>query len=121
GWYSLRWQIELFFKEMKSDLGMCQYKLGVFRRVVGWVNLSVAAFCYLEWYRWHQHQEATGKDKPFWQRLRTAGLKEKVRQQAQRVEIETLLGLAGTAPGRERLRRSFPGGSLLGRGYYANG
>ena len=67
---------------------MCQYKLGPFARVVGWVNLAMVAFCYLEWYRWQQQQEATGKDKPFWQRLRTAGLKEKVRQQVQRAELE---------------------------------
>ena len=80
---------------MKSELGMCQYKLGPFRRVEGWVNLSVVAFCYLEWYRWGKQQEANGKDKPFWQRLRTAGLKEKIRQQVQRAEIETLLALAG--------------------------
>ena len=72
GWYSLRWQMELFFKEMKSELGMCQYKLGPFERVVGWVNLSVVAYCYLEWYRQQKQQEATGKDKPYWQRLRTA-------------------------------------------------
>ena len=24
--YGLRWQMELFFKEMKSQLGMCQYQ-----------------------------------------------------------------------------------------------
>jgi hypothetical protein len=102
-WYSLRWQVELYFREMKSELGMCQYKLGPFRRVVGWVNLSVAAFCYLEWYRWQQQQAAAPRDKPFWQRLRTAGLKEKVRQQVQRAELEALLRVAGSEHGRERL------------------
>jgi hypothetical protein len=103
-WYSLRWQIELFFKEMKSDLGMCQYKLGLFRRVQGWLNLSLVAFCYLEWSRQQEHQRANGKDKPFWQRLRTAGLKEKMRQQVQRTEIESLLGLADSEEGRARLK-----------------
>ncbi len=83
---------------------MCQYKLGPFARVVGWVNLSVVSFCYLEWYRWQQQQEATGKDKPFWQRLRTAGLKEKVRQQVQRAELEALLCLAAADDGQQRLR-----------------
>jgi hypothetical protein len=102
-WFSLRWQIELFFKEMKSDLGMCQYKLGPFARVVGWVNLSVVSFCYLEWYRWHKEKEARGKEKPFWQRLRTAGLKEKIRQQVQRADIEALLGLAAADDGQQRL------------------
>jgi hypothetical protein len=103
-WFSLRWQIELFFKEMKSELGMCQYKLGLFERVVNWVNLSVVSFCYLEWYRWAKHQEANGKEKGFWQRLRTAGLKEKVRQQVQRGELEALLCLAGADDGQQRLR-----------------
>jgi hypothetical protein len=102
-WYEVRGVQELYFREMKSELGMCQYKLGPFRRVVGWVNSSVAAFCYLEWYRWQQQQAAAPRDKPFWQRLRTAGLKEKVRQQVQRAELEALLRVAGSEHGRERL------------------
>jgi hypothetical protein len=96
-WYSLRWQIELFFKECKSELGMCQYKLatGPFARAVAWVDLAVVAFCYLEWYRYHKQQEAVGKDKSFWQRLRCSALKEKIRQAVQRADIEALLRLAG--------------------------
>ncbi len=103
-WYSLRWQIELFFKEMKSELGMCQYKLGPFHRVVGWVNLSVLAYCYLEWTRWQKEQQAKSQDKPYWQTVRTHDLKEKVRQQVQRGDIEEMLRLAGTAEGQERLK-----------------
>jgi len=63
----------------------------------------VAAYCYLEWYRWQMTQEATSKDKPYWQRLRTAGLKERIRQQAQHADLEEILRLAGTAAGQQRL------------------
>jgi hypothetical protein len=103
-WYSLRWQVELFFKECKSELGMCQYKLGTFSRVVGWVSLSVVAFCYLEWYRHQQQAQAGARDKPLWQRLRTAAVKEKVRQQVQRADLEQVLRLSGTDGGQHLLQ-----------------
>lgn len=103
--YSLRWQVELFFKEMKSQLGMCDYRLatGPFERVVNWVSLSLTAFCYLEWWRYHRQNEARGKDKAFWQRLRAHGLQEQLRRQAQRADLEELLRLAVTTDGAQQL------------------
>jgi hypothetical protein len=61
---------------------------------MGWVSLAEVAFCDLEWYRYHKQQEATGKDKAFWQRLRCSTLKDKIRQAVLRADIEALLRLA---------------------------
>lgn len=104
-WYSLRWQIELFFKEMKSYLGLCGYKLGTgpFARAANWVRLSVVAFCYLEWYRYTKQQEAKAKDKAYWQRLRSFGVQQEIRRQVQRADLEALLNLAGSEEGKQRL------------------
>lgn len=104
-WYSLRWQVELFFKECKGQLGLCQYKLGSgpFRRVVGWVDVCLVSFCYLEWYRYQRQQQAVGTDKPLWQRLRCSGLKGKVRQEVVRADMEALLRLATDVGGQAQL------------------
>ena len=45
--YSLRWQIELFFKELKSTLGFHQYQFQRFEPVEGWMELALATFLYL--------------------------------------------------------------------------
>ena len=52
--YSLRWQIELFFKELKSTLGFHQYGFQGFEAVEGWVELALTSFLYLESYRAQQ-------------------------------------------------------------------
>ena len=52
--YSLRWQIELFFKELKSTLGFHQYQFQKFEPVEGWAELALTTFMYLEWYRVQQ-------------------------------------------------------------------
>lgn len=49
--YSLRWQIELFFKELKSTLGMSQYSFKDFEAVESWIGIVLITFCYLEWTR----------------------------------------------------------------------
>ena len=49
--YTLRWQIELFFKECKSTLGFDQYRFRQFVKVENWVQACLVTFVYLEWYR----------------------------------------------------------------------
>jgi DDE family transposase len=99
--YDLRWQVELFFKELKSTLGLGRYRLGEFLCVQGWVSLCLLAFAYLEWYRAEQlarpRQGATEQARWRWQR--SFGLCVAIRQE---VEREDLLALA------ERLQT--PGG-----------
>jgi DNA-binding NtrC family response regulator len=39
--YSLRWQIELFFKELKSTFGFAQYSLEKFPAVEAWTEIVI--------------------------------------------------------------------------------
>jgi glucan phosphorylase len=39
--YDLRWQIELFFKELKSTLGFDQYRFQKFEKVERWIDLCL--------------------------------------------------------------------------------
>ena len=49
--YQLRWQIELFFKELKSTLGLHHYRFKEFEKAETWVKLCLVTFVYLEWIR----------------------------------------------------------------------
>jgi IS4 transposase len=49
--YDLRWQIELFFKELKSGLGFHQYRCRRFAQVESWGETCLLTFLYLERYR----------------------------------------------------------------------
>lgn len=110
-WYALRWQIEQFFKEMKSELGMCQYKTKHFDRVVGWVNLCVLSFCYLEWRRQRHLQQASQHERPYWQAARAHALRARLRQQVEQADLTELIRTAQSARGRKRLN------ALLKNGY----
>lgn len=46
--YSLRWQIELFFKELKSTLGFAQYSFQKFPAVEAWAEIAIATVLFLE-------------------------------------------------------------------------
>ena len=110
-WYGLRWQVELFFKEMKGELGMCQYRTGQFRRVEGWVNLCVLAFCYLEHRRSVWLRQGGKPQQPYWRAARAHALRAELRRQTERADLTGLIRLAGTARGKRRLTK------LLRSGY----
>jgi hypothetical protein len=105
--YLLRWQIELFFKELKSTLGLCHYRFREFARVETWVTLVLATFLYLEWVRARQLRKRTLSDqeRAWWQAQRTYGLARAVRQSAEQKELKLLADALETPTGQRRLRK----------------
>jgi hypothetical protein len=104
--YTLRWQIEVFFKECKSYLGIGQYRFKDFERAERWVEVGLVSYLYLEWYRWGKLEEAKDEQqRKHWQQQRTAGLAEAVRAEQQDEELCWLQKRLSTPGGRRRLRR----------------
>jgi hypothetical protein len=112
--YSLRWQIELFFKELKSTLGFHQYQFQKFESVEGWVELALAAFMYLERYRVQQmsRRDLDDEEKRWWQHQRTYGLCQAVRLASEQNELKYIADCLETPGGIRKLKRlirdSFP-------------
>jgi hypothetical protein len=104
--YDLRWQIELFFKECKSVLGLADYPCRWFQEVEGWVNCCLLAFLYLEWYRLQmleQAQKAPG-ERERWRWQRSYGLALAVQQDVEREDIRVLLEMSQTPEGLVQLQ-----------------
>ncbi len=106
-WYALRWQIELFFKELKSTLGFHQYRFRSFERVEGWDELVQVTFLYLEWYRARQLQrrDLDEDKKKWWRWQRCHGLCQAVRQAAEQADLQEIARRLETPTGLQRLRR----------------
>lgn len=111
--YQLRWQIELFFKELKSTLGLDRYRFRKFEQVENWVTVVLATFLYLEWVRARQlrKRSLTAKQRAWWQAQRTYGLAQAVRQSAEQKELDLLADALKTPGGRKRL------GKILGQSH----
>ena len=105
--YALRWQIELFFKELKSTLGFHQYRFQKFDAVESWVELALTTFLYLEGYRARQlaRRGLTDKQRQWWRHQRTHGLCQAVRQAAAQAELEYLHDRLHTPGGIAKLKR----------------
>jgi hypothetical protein len=112
--YSLRWQIELFFKELKSTLGFHQYQFQKFEPVEAWVELALTTFMYLEWHRVQQmsRRDLSDEEKRWWQHQRTYGLCQAVRSASEQNELKYIADCLDTPGGTRRLKRlirnSFP-------------
>jgi hypothetical protein len=105
--YDLRWQIELFFKELKSNLGFAQYKLLDFTAVEAWVQLALTTFLYLERYRHQQlaRSDLTPRERLRWQCQRTYGICQALRQAAEGADLKTISKRARTPHGIRRLKK----------------
>jgi hypothetical protein len=105
--YSLRWQIELFFKELKSTLGFHQYQFRKFEAVEGWSELALTTFLYLEWYRVQQlaRRDLSDKEKQWWRHQRTHGLCQAVRLASEQSELQYLADRLETPGGIATLKR----------------
>jgi hypothetical protein len=109
--YQLRWQIELFFKELKSTLGFDQYRFRRFEQVEGWLELTLVTFLYLEWHRARQlkRSKLSKEEKKRWRMQRTHGLCVAMRRQTERSDLQYMADALKTPTGIRRLRRQIDG------------
>ena len=105
--YTLRWQIELFFKELKSTLGFHQYKFKTFEAVEGWGELTVTTVLYLEWYLAEQLQKCTTKEaaESWWQHQRLHGICQAIRSCTQEADLQYIAERIETDGGIRKLKR----------------
>ena len=105
--YSLRWQIELFFKELKSTLGFGQYCFIDFQAVEAWVELAITTVLYLEYERIvHIQDRRLSKDRRlWWSRQRLHGLCHAVRHGIETEELKYIEKRTKTSGGVKKLQR----------------
>lgn len=104
--YAARWQVELFFREMKGGLGMDNYRVRDFREVQGWVQVCCIAFVYLEWYRLRRGAAAARREarREWWLGQRVRGLALQVRQEMEWSDLQEVTSRMETEEGRAQLR-----------------
>ena len=104
---SLRWQIELMFKELKSTLGFHQDQFRAFEPVEGWAELAVTAFLYLEWSRVQQlaRRDLNDEERRWWQHQRAYGLCQAFRLASEEGELKFIADRLETPGGIRALKR----------------
>lgn len=105
--YSLRWQIELFFKELKSTLGFSQYSFIDFNAVNAWVKIAITTVLYLEHERIvHMLDRRLGEERrQWWQRQRLHGLCHAVRLASEHEQLKYIEKRTKTSGGLKKLQR----------------
>ena len=89
--YALRWQVEIFFRELKSDLGAADFAGQYFDAFERFLDLVLLSYLYLEWKRHKSiEEEKSPKVKGKLRKLRTRGLIELVREEAHEETISFL-------------------------------
>jgi hypothetical protein len=105
--YSLRWQIELLFKELKSTLGFDQYRFQSFAAVRAWVEIAITTVLFLEHQRAQRllDKRLSEDRRAWWQAQRLHGLCAAFRQECDGQELKYLQARLKTSGGIARLQR----------------
>jgi hypothetical protein len=105
--YSLRWQIELFFKELKSTLGFSQYSFQSFQSVRAWVEIALTTVLFLEFLRSQRMRDRglSKKERQWWETQRLHGLCTAYRRQCSCQELHYLADRLKTPGGIAKLKR----------------
>jgi DDE family transposase len=105
--YSLRWQIELFFKELKSTLGFSQYRFQCFQAVKAWVETAIVTVLFLEHLRAERLSDRRlSKDaRRWWEAQRLHGLSAAFQQECAGQELKYLSDRLKTSGGIAKLKR----------------
>jgi len=105
--YALRWQIELFFKEVQGTLGVHHYRFRSMQAVGPWIEACCISVLYLEWVRL-QHLRDTKSaraQRAWWARQRTHGLALAVRQRLDEAQLRSIDRSTSSEWGIRKLRR----------------
>ncbi|MCA1601454.1 MAG: transposase [Acidobacteria bacterium] len=105
--YSLRWQIELFFKELKSTFGFSQYSFQRFAAVKAWVEIAISGVLFLEHERVKRLQDRrlSQERRDWWAAQRLHGLSLAFRQECDGRELKYLAARLKTPGGIAKLKR----------------
>lgn len=105
--YSLRWQIELFFKELKSTFHVGQYQFEQFAAVEAWMNSAITAVLFLEHLRVVRCKDRRlpATRRHWWQTQRLYGLSAAFRQECAASELHYLSNRLKTSGGIKKVKR----------------
>mgnify|MGYP000058873543 CR=1 FL=1 len=105
--YTVRWQIELFFKELKSTLGFSQYQFQRFEAVSAWAEIIITTVLFLEHMRAKRllDRRLSKERRKWWQAQRLYGLCEAFRQGCEARELKYLSERLKTPGGMAKLKR----------------
>jgi IS4 transposase len=102
--YELRWEIELYFKELKSYLHFNDYSFEDFKAAERWVDMVLIAFLLLEYRRWQLIQSAAlPKTKNQFNLARTPQMMEIIKTEVNEQNVLYIKETLKSAYGRQHL------------------
>ena len=107
-YYELRWQIEVFFRELKGQLGLRDYQGTQFASYERYVTLALLGYMVLEYQRLRglKGQAKTEEPQGGWTTARTAVLLKEVRREAVRADLRWIGERLKTRSGRRQLHKA---------------